>query len=237
MQNYLEIANSKFVFIVCGLAILFVLLQSVLFLIIGWKRGLRLGLERNTMINAIKSSAIFSIVPSLPIVLSLIAIVPILGVAFPWLRLSIIGSAPYELISADIGAKSMGVAGLGDIGYTAQVFANSMWIMSVGIIWGMIYSIFFMKKYQKSLAKVKKEDSSWASILISALYFGMLSVYIGSPVIEGGLPLITLVSGGFVMLFITYIIKKYKADWLNNFSLALSMICAMACAVIANSIL
>ena len=236
-MNYLDIANNNFVFIVCGLAILFILSQAVVFLVLAWKRGLVLGMSINTMKNTIKSSAIFSIVPSIPIVLSLMAMVPILGIPFPWLRLSIVGSAPYELISADIGAKSMGVAGLGGEGYTAQVFANSMWVMSIGIIWGLVYCIFFMKKYQKKLKKVKQKDSSWAAILVSALNFGMLSVYIGPPVIEGGLPFITLICGALIMIVITYIIKKLKAEWLSNFSLALSMLGAMACAVIANSIL
>ena len=48
-------------------------------------------------------------VPSIPIVLSVIVMVPVLGVALPWLRTSVIGSANNELISATMAAEAMGV--------------------------------------------------------------------------------------------------------------------------------
>lgn len=232
MKEYLTTANSSIIFILAAIVILFVLIQSIVFLIAALKRGKEIGLSREKMLSTIRSSAIFSIVPSLPIVISLIAIVPILGIPFSWLRLSIIGSAPYELISAEIGAKSMGVEKLGAEGYTSYVFANSMWVMSIGIIWGLLMCIFFLKRYQNKMKNIKKDDSKWSAILINALFFGMLSVFIGPPFVQGGVALPVLLCSAVIMLFLSKIAKKFNLNWLNNFALALSMLGGMAMAIV-----
>lgn len=230
-MNYLSIANSSILYILCAAVILFVLIQSIIFLRISLKRGKEIGLSKEKMYQAIKTSAIFSIIPSLPIVVSLIAIAPILGIPFSWLRLSIIGSAPYELIAADIGAKSMGIEKLGAEGYTSFVFANSMWVMSIGIIWGLLLCIFFLKKYQSKMKNIQSKDSKWMTILVNALFFGMLSVFIGPPVVKGGLSLAVLLSSGIIMTILTLIAVKNKIKWLNEFSLSISMISGMILAI------
>jgi hypothetical protein len=189
------------------------------------------------MKSAIKSSAVFSIVPSIPIVISLIAIAPILGTPFSWLRLSIIGSNSYELIAAGMGAKSMGVSQLGGQGYTGQVFGNSMLIMSIGVIWGLLCCILFLKKYQKRMNHIKQKDSAWSEILINALFFGMLSVFLGDPLVKGGITFYVLITSGVIMMLLVYIGKKAKIPWLNDFALALSMIGGMVMAVVYTGLL
>lgn len=93
MNEYLDLANGNLLYLLASIVILFVLIQSIVFLRIAWKRGVEIGISKEKMISTVKTSAIFSIVPSLPIVISLIAIVPILGMPFSWMRLSIVGSA------------------------------------------------------------------------------------------------------------------------------------------------
>lgn len=236
MDSYLKIANSGYLAAAVIIVIIFVIVQSVIFLIKAWREGIKIGLSRKTMLDAIKSSAVFSIVPSLPIILSLIAMAPVLGIPFPWLRLSVIGSAPYELMAADIGAQSMGIKGLGAPGYTTQVFANSMWIMTAGILWSLLLCIFFMKRLQKGMNNMKKKDSKWLEIMISALYFGMLCVFIGQPVVERGLPLATILSSAAIMAILGILIKKFNMKWLNNFALSISMVGAMALAIVFSKI-
>ncbi|MDR5658846.1 DUF5058 family protein [Serpentinicella sp. ANB-PHB4] len=237
MESYLNIANSSFIFKIGAVVVAFVFIQAIILLRAAWKEGLRIGIDKKVLWDTVKSSAVFSVVPSLPILISLIAMAPVLGVPFPWIRLSIIGSAPYELMSANIGAQSMGVSGLGGAGYTAEVFANSMWVMSVGIIWGLLICVLFLKKIQNKMGTLKQKDSAWTAILISALYFGMLSVFIGQPVVEGGVPLATTITGGAIMIGLTYLIKKYEIKWLNNFALAISMIGAMGLSIFYTNIM
>ncbi len=231
MADYLSIANAPLVFLVCGAVLLFVLIQSCIFLRIAWKRGVEIGMDKKRMLGIIRSSAVFSIVPSLPIVLSLMAIAPVLGLPFSWLRLSVIGSAPYELVAAGIGAKSMGIADLGAPGYTALVFGNSMWVMTIGILTGLFLSIFTLKKYQSKMQDIGKKDGKWAAILVNALFFGMLSVFIGPPAVEGGSRLAVLLFSAAVMIGLTFLAKRLKSRSLAEFAMALSMLCGMGFAI------
>lgn len=236
MKEYLTYANHPIVYILAGIVILVVMVQSVVFLRISLRRGKEIGLSREKMMHTIKSSAVFSIVPSLPIVISLIAIAPILGTPFSWLRLSVIGSNSYELIAAKQGASSMGLESINDPGFNAEVFSNSMWIMTLGIIWGLLACIFILKKYQKSMQNVQQKDSTWAEIMINALFFGMISVFLGRPVATGGIGLYVLLTGAALMMVLTYGAKQLKIKWLEDFALSFSMIGGMAMAIVFNHI-
>jgi hypothetical protein len=57
-----------------------------------------------------------------------------LGKYFPWLRLSVVGSAAYENMAADMVAKASGLAGIADPGFDLPIFTMAMWVMSIGII-------------------------------------------------------------------------------------------------------
>ncbi len=226
-MNYLDIANSAFVFLVCGVIVLSVLIISCLFLWKAWKRGLELGMTREIMMRTIKSSMTFSIAPSIPIVIALTAMVGVLGIPFPWMRLSIIGSFQYELMTAKIGASAMGIETLGGAGYTGQVLSNSMWVMSLGIIWGMIFCIFFLKKFSASLESAQKKDSTKIQIIITALYFGMLSVFVGPPIVSGGIQLYTLLVSALLLAAITWITRKMESTAAGDFAFTLSMVGGM----------
>ncbi len=244
MDNYLDVANSQFLAILGGMVFIFLLLQSSLFLRKAWNRGIESGMDKAKLKGAMRQSMVFSIVPSIPILISLVAMAPVLGIYFPWIRLSIIGSAVYELIAADVGAKSMGVSGLGGEGYTAAVFANSMWIMTLGIVWGLVVVLFFLNRIQGIISKAKDRDASWIPILIAALFAGMLSVFLGDTIAASlvamlpgstgpvglGLPVL-LISAGAMVIF-GLLINRFKINWLRDFALSFSMIIAMASAVL-----
>lgn len=236
-MDYLEVANSGIVYLLGGILILIVMVQSFIFLKKAYKRGLAIGMEKKKMNTAIKSSITFSIVPSIPIVIALIAMVPKLGIPFPWIRLSIIGSMQYELIAADTGAKAMGLTGLNAAGFSAEAFANVMWIMSIGIIWGLLTCVLFLKKLEKGLSNQKKKDNTWLTILVSSLFFGMISVFIGPVITSGSVPLYTMLTSAAFMLLFSFIVERFKVNWLKNFALSLSMIIGMALAVFYQSLI
>ena len=103
---YSYVANSPVMFIFCALAILVVLVQAVIFFRTAWKRALEMGFTKGELMKVVKSSAIFSIVPSLPIIISYMILLPALGKFFPWLRLSVIGSATYETLAANMAVTA-----------------------------------------------------------------------------------------------------------------------------------
>jgi len=230
--DYLDVANSNFIYGLAIFVIIFIIFQSLIFMRKAYKQGLKIGMDKKILFKTIKSSMVFSIVPSIPIVIALMAMAPVLGIPFPWIRLSIIGSSVYELLSANIGAQSMGISGLGGDGYTAVVFANSLWVMSVGIIWGLAASIIGLKKYQNRIQKSRGKDSKWTEIFVLSLYFGMISVFIGQPIVEGGIALYTMIFSATVMGLITFIINKFKLKRLGDFALSISMVLGMVFAAI-----
>ena len=109
MSTHLQLANSTTMAILCGITILIVLLQPVIFMIVAFKRGKELNMTDQEMKEAARSSAIFSIIPSLPIIVSYLLLVPSLGRYFPWLRLSVVGSAAYETMVANMAAEALGL--------------------------------------------------------------------------------------------------------------------------------
>jgi hypothetical protein len=224
----------------------------VFFLVRAWKRGLALGMPRETMMKAVRSSAIFSVVPTLPIIIALVTMVKGLGIPVPWIRLSVIGSAAYELIAADTAAKSMGlVTGIADPAMSPQVFSGVIWVMMIGIIWGLLFVIFGMKKLFKGVNKVNTADRKWGEILITSLFMGMIASFLGSivtpqlmaflqkPSAPAALvPIFVLLASAGIMAMFTWLSKRFKPlAWVENFAMALSMVLAMGLAVLANSLM
>jgi len=237
MKDYLQIANSR-IFFLCGAVIVgFIVLQSLLFLNLAYKEGLRLGLTRGKLLKAFRTGAVSTIVPTLAVIVALITMVPVLGIPVPWLRLSVIGSAPYELMAAGIGAKSMGLDGLGGAGYTSRVFASSVWIMCIGSVWSVMLVAVFLKKIKARYMKNANDDPKWKAVLTNAAFLGVFSIFMADPVIKGGIVLVTLLSGAVIMTVLALLIVKLKQGWLKEFALAFSMIGAMACTILFNSII
>lgn len=57
---------------------------SVVYLVKACKRCLEMGITKEEIKSIIKSSVVFSIVPSLSIVVGLFALITVLGVVWPW---------------------------------------------------------------------------------------------------------------------------------------------------------
>ena len=83
-----------------------------------------------------------------PDAIGLAAMVPLLGVALPWIRLSVIGSVQYELFAADAATPSPGtVSAAGRSGPAA--FNTAAWIMTLSIMSGPHLLYFFPQEVRK----------------------------------------------------------------------------------------
>ena len=237
MNDYLDIANHGYLYLWGGIILLVILIQAVLFIRLAWKEGKRIGLTAQRMLQGLRAGMVAAIIPSVSIVVALIAMAGVLGIPFPWIRLSVIGSAPYELLAAGIGGKSMGIETLGGAGYTQFVFANSVWVMTIGAMWSGLMVFFFLKRLKKQYKKIEDRDPNWMKIISSAAFFGVVCIFLAEPIVKGGLPLITMITGALLMTLCALLIKKYEIKWLREFALPLSMVGAMASAVIFSRIL
>lgn len=148
----LEKLNSPFMYLICGGIIAFVAVVCVVFLVRSYRAGKAIGMDPKVLKRAITSSATFSVLPSIGILLGVIALSGSLGIPWPWLRLSVIGALHYETQIAEVAAEQVGIGKLSITNMTPRAFATIALLMSVCIMWGMVLSIFFNKSYLKRLA-------------------------------------------------------------------------------------
>lgn len=100
--------NSPIIFAIVGIIVLLVVAQSVFFLIKAIKRSKEIGMDQKKIKKTMMTAAIFTIAPAVAIVIGVITLSKALGVALPWLRLSVIGSLTYESVAAANALSPMG---------------------------------------------------------------------------------------------------------------------------------
>lgn len=251
MGSYLDVANGSVVFILCGIVIFYVAAQAVVFMKKAWKRGLELNMPKETMKKVMVNSLVFSIIPSLPILIVLLILMPTLGKFFPWLRLSVVGSGVYENMAADVTAKAFGLSGIADPGFTLDIFVSAMWVMTIGIIWGPLYTALGSKYIQKGLQIIKGKHEKSFQAIFASMFIAMLAVfsgpYLGAPFkvisgentsgIIGIIPLLVLITSAVCIWIIDHISKKTGSKMLSEFSFPLSLVIGMVSAIGFNIIL
>lgn len=243
--SILEQLNSTPMYLICGGIVAFVAIVCVIFLVRAFKAGVALGMDTTKMKRVIVSSATFSVLPSVGILLGVIALSGSLGIPWPWLRLSVIGALHYETQVAQAAAEQVGMSKLSAAEMTPKSFATIALLMSICIMWGMILSIFFNKKYSKKLGTDGgSSKAGFGDRAMTAMFIGLVSAYIGSYIgsfVSGNgtftftgdwLPLAVAAVSALVMALFVFLGEKKKLAWVDNFSIAGSMIVGMASAVI-----
>ena len=242
-MSLIEQLNSAPLYLTCGIIILFVIIMSVFFMLRAWKAGIAIGMDPAKLRKTVISSCTFTLLPSISILLGVIALSGSLGVPLPWLRLSVIGALHYETQVADIAAKSVGLSGLVATEMTAEAFTTIALVMSAGIIWGMVLTVIFNKRYTSKLQKKpadtagKKSGKNLGDVAMNAMFIGLVAAYVGSYIgtytsTRNIVPMIVLLSSAAAMAVFTYFIEKKNVSWLENFSIAGSMLIGMAVAVL-----
>lgn len=245
MSAYLASVNAPLLFALVAAVLGVMTVVCFVFLIKSYRAGLKLGMDKKILKKTITASATFTLLPSISILLGVIALSGSLGVPFSWLRLSVIGSLQYELNVAEIAAQSYGLSGLRLEELTPESFITIALVMTVGILGGILCCIFFLKGYMKKLkTKPKKESSGkpgFGAHATTAMFVGLCATFVGSyvgkAVHSDVMPLIVALIAGAVMGVFEYFIQKKGKAALENFSLAASMLIAMASAVVIGMIL
>ena len=227
--------NHPLLYILAGLCILVVILQSLAFLRKAWKRAKELGYSQEKLKKIAVTAAIFTIAPAIAIGIGIITLSGTLGIPLPWLRLSVVGSIVYELSAATTGATAVGATLGADL--TAQQFNTIAWTMTVGIITGVILIPAFCKKTTSTLAKAGSKDKVWGEHLINAIFFGLIATFVGQGLsgvtvnAEGRVTALVLLVSAVVMLILGLCKKKFGWDWINDYALPICMVIAMASAI------
>lgn len=220
-----------YIAVICGL--LFIVGLCIVFLKKSWEHAISLGYSKDALKKVIKSSVVFSIVPSLSIVVGLFTLSSVLGVPWSWFRLSVVGALPYELMAAEMSVTAAGYDSLsaflssGDI----SVITTIMMVMSISIIGGIIFNLFFGKKLQTSMLSYQEKENEWGTLAMSYFSLSMISVFLPLQLAKGPVYLATLLTSGVIAILHLVIIKKYNVKWLGDFLMADSMILGMISSV------
>lgn len=242
MNDYLNSVNSGFFYLLVAGILGFITIMCFVFLVKSYRAGKKLGMDPKILKRTITASATFTLLPSISILLGVIALSGTLGVPFSWLRLSVVGALQYELNVAQIAAQSIGLSGLRVDELNMGAFVTIALVMTVGIIGGVVCCIFFLKKYLGKVQKAPKKENNgkpgFGAHATTAMFVGLCAAYIGAYIgqaipREGSdwMPLFVAGVAALVMAVFEYFIQKKGKNVLENFSLAASMLVAMAAAV------
>ena len=161
--------NHPILFIIVGIIIAVVLGQSVFFLVKAIRRAKELGIKKETIRKTISSSAVFTIAPAVSVLVGVVVLSKALGIALPWLRLSVIGSITYENVAAQNALTAANLSGSETI-TDPSIFVTVLFVMTVGIAAGLVLVPFVTKRIQGGMNKIGMKDKKWGEIFNNAMF-------------------------------------------------------------------
>ncbi len=242
--------NHPIIFVIVGVIILLVVGQSVFFLVRALKRAKEIGISNERIKRIVISSALFTIAPAVSILVGVIALSKTLGVPLPWLRLSVIGSLSYETVAAGNAINAFG-AEMGEQITSPSMYVTVCFVMTIGILIGLILVPLLTKKIQHGMIKLDSMDKKWSEIFTNAMFLGMISAFLGYVFCDVTnlfrsseylasqgvtrtaclIPVCVMLAAAIVMAALGLSAKKFKIRWMEDYALPISLIVGMASAI------
>lgn len=234
------------VFIMYGIVLAFIVALSLYYMISAFKRAKQLGIESSKIKKVITTSATFSILPGLGIALGVVTLIGTLGIAFPAIRLTVVGSLQYETQMANGVAEGLygSMRAMIAHGISAQDFATMAMIMTIAICSGGVEVLFFYHLYQPKIGKLmaktsgggKKGGVNIGDLVFQVSFIGMVIGYLAMSLetlaknvtfVDGYYNFIAVLVAMGCMYVCDVLINKANWKWLDSFSTPLSMLIAM----------
>lgn len=229
------------IYVLYGIVLAFVISLSLYYMLTAIKNAKQLGIESSKIKKVITTSATFSILPGLGIALGVVTLVGTLGVAFPAIRLSVVGSLQYETQMAT--AVGFGFAEKGITPDAATEFATMAMIMTIAICSGGVEVLFFYRLYQPKIGKLmakttggKKGGVNIGDLIFQVSFIGMVIGYLAMSIetlaknvtfVDGYYNFIAVLVAMGCMYVCDVLINKANWKWLDSFSTPVSMLIAM----------
>lgn len=244
----MDFKESGFMYALGGFIVIFVLAQSLFFLIRAWKQGKKLGLSTATMRGTVTQSALFSLAPAISIVATILTLSGALGIVLPWIRLTVIGAISYEVPAAESAMEALGYTG----GLSTEItdplgFSTAAWVMTLGSVMPLVIIPFAMKKIQ-NIGKAVSKNTAWADVMSAAAFIGLISAFVGRAIVGQGdkavlgdgagiMSITALAVSMLSMLLFMQIEKKKKIAWLQSMAMPLAMFIGMGAVMLLAKVL
>ena len=238
--------RDPMVFIMYGIVLAFIVALSLYYMISAFKRAKQLGIESSKIKKVITTSATFSILPGLGIARGVVTLIGTLGIAFPAIRLTVVGSLQYETQMANGVAEGLygSMRAMIAHGISAQDFATMAMIMTIAICSGGVEVLFFYRLYQPKIGKLmaktsgggKKGGVNIGDLVFQVSFIGMVIGYLAMSLetlaknvtfVDGYYNFIAVLVAMGCMYVCDVLINKANWKWLDSFSTPLSMLIAM----------
>lgn len=233
-MSYQEVSESSLLYVLVIVSLLIIAAICVYYLLLCMRKAKEMGISKQKVNEIIKSTAIFSIVPSIAIAIGLVTLVIVIGIPYAWFRLSVIGSVSYELMASNMALSALKL----DLANAdADAFGLIMWVMCVPITSTVLANIFVCKPMHLGTMRVGSGDKKWGALSQTTFMTALLVVLI-VPMIFGGLVgLLTFVTSALIAVVVSMLAKKTCAKWMNDFILAICLIGAMGMSIVYTNLL
>lgn len=253
----MDFKTDVFMYAIGAIVVIFVIAQSLFFMIKAWKHGKDIGMNKSDMKNSITSSGLFTIAPALAILATVVTLAGTLGLVLPWIRLTVIGNITYEVTAAQAALDAFHMT-FGTNLENKEAFGAIAWVMTIGSIFPLVLLPIFLKKIQKKIGQVteKSSDSRLPDILSAATFIGLISAFIGNAIageatykeLADGSRVSTSAGAGImsvsvllisiiVMIVLQKICTHFKLEKLESFVMPISMFVAMGAAILLTNVL
>lgn len=236
-----DVKSAWWLYAIGAFVTVFIIMGSLFFAYKAYRQSKLLEMDRENIKKAVVSSITFSILPSIGIFIGVITMSGLLGIALPWIRLSVLGALHYELMAVDQAVGDVTAATM-----TVENFVTIAFTMTIAIIWGSLFTLFFFKKYQSKVVDkaTSKSGRSFGPLLFQSVFIGLVSAYFGetfarifvdpntTDYLNTFVPLVVFVVSFLSMMGFDYLVNKKNVKWLEYFQLSLSMIIGMSSAVL-----
>jgi hypothetical protein len=228
MQELLAISNSWPLWIICGILVVVVVIQSMLFVRLCRKEADYIGFPQKKLNTAIINGMVTAIGPALAGVVVMISMMALIGGPITWQRLSIIGAAQTELAVANIGANAMDLE-LGGPGYNMAALTMCFLLMGINGCGWLLMTTLFTGSMEKVRQKVAGGDAKWLGLLSAGATIGLFSNFASQRLIMVGGQM-TAVAAGFIAQLLLDRLVASKYPWIKSYSLGIALIIGMVVA-------
>ncbi|MDR1960957.1 MAG: DUF5058 family protein [Gracilibacteraceae bacterium] len=228
-MSYFDSAGHWFVYLLVILGIIYIAGLTAVTLRRAWARALKIGYTGKMLRRVVKIAVTHSLLPAVAVLIGLFALAPILGIPLSWWRLSIIGNTVYEIMAADLAGNVAGTAKLAGAG--ARELTLTLYVMTIGIMGGLLLAPVLAERVQKGALKIKDGDRRWRA-LGSGSYITAILIAFAVPLLFSSLTaLLTLLTAAAAAGGLNLLSRRHRAAWLAEFSFAIGMLAGMITSV------
>jgi hypothetical protein len=219
-----QIINSPILWVLSSLMVIASVSQAIIFLRNSLKECDRLGISKERQRASIRSASITALGPSLSPVVTVLALVAVIGAPTAWMRLCDVGAARTELGVVSLMANLTG-AEVGSSALDLQTFMYALWGMALNNF-GWLFVVFILvHRMDKVVTWMEsKYDPKWVKVLMGSAAMALFAYLLDNQLYSFNwtkkwLP---AVLGGAMMAVLTMVFKKNQR--LQELALGISLL-------------